>query len=113
MKIFGFEIHRVKKEEVKPELEPEMRIDAINVDDWLHNHQWPDVEFDLPYTPPKEGERVQCKLSCKHNGNTVIGRGIGENSLHAMQKAVVQIEETIGSEWRAHIPVTVIVQEAK
>ena len=86
---------RKRKQSRRP---PETR--PVTVDDWILSHRWPSIEFELPYSPGKN-ESVTCRLRCSHNGNNVYSdREVGASAEDALQKAVAQIERTIGTGWR-------------
>jgi len=68
------------------------------------SHVYNSPSFGLPYSISRT-EKVQCDIRCKHKGNLVSSAsGIGRDYEDAFQKALVQIELTIGTEWRNSTP---------
>jgi hypothetical protein len=96
MKLFGFEISRIKA----PVLPVETVVIGVTQRDWLHLQTSPSIYYGLPYTPTK-AEAVDCYLTCRHAANRVTSATAqGADEEEAFQKALLEIEKTIGTAWR-------------
>jgi hypothetical protein len=103
MKIFGFTIARTKPT-------PEPLPHPVTIMDWMISQTKPRVSFHLPFDK-QSAEKVSCFLACDHRGNEVTTDFIlGRNEVMALQKAVAEIEKTIGREWRQKLPVFVMAE---
>jgi hypothetical protein len=96
MKLFGFEITRIKKTKTKTQINQ-----TVTFEYWMKKQIEPVIYFRLPYRFADEKGFVVCYVSCKHQANSVQSESmVGASLEEAFEKALSNIELTIGQSWR-------------
>jgi len=72
---------------------------SVSIDDWCSQESH-DAKFSKIPTH-KNIDGFECCLTCYHNGNFVLARGLGVYTANAFLEALKQIEMTIGTAWRS------------